>query len=60
MEHHPEKEEEEVKESYQANLKKQKKKVRTAEPENSIDDLENEEDQLVNEIDSFLIDDDEL
>jgi len=34
--------------------------VRTAEPENSIDDLENEEDQLVNEIDSFLIDDDEL
>ena len=34
--------------------------MRTAEPENSIDDLENEEDQLVNEIDSFLIDDDEL
>jgi hypothetical protein len=29
-----------------------------AEPD--IDDLENEEDQLVNEIDTFLIDDDEL
>ena len=28
--------------------------------ESDIDDLENEEDQLVNEIDSFLIDDDEL
>lgn len=28
--------------------------------ESDIDDLENEEDQLVNEIDTFLIDDDEL
>ena len=28
--------------------------------ESDMDDLENEEDQLVNEIDTFLIDDDEL
>jgi hypothetical protein len=28
--------------------------------ESDLDDLENEEDQLVNEIDTFLIDDDEL
>ena len=27
---------------------------------NSMDDLENEEDQLVNEIDSFLIEDDDI
>ena len=37
---------------------KLKKPVMNA--ESDIDDLENEEDQLVNEIDTFLIDDDEL
>lgn len=51
---------EEVKESYKGSDGKKRKKQARETVDNGMDDLENEEDQLVNEIDSFLIEDDDI
>lgn len=57
---HDKGQDEEVKELYKEAEVKNRKKDRRETADNDMDDLENEEDQLVNEIDSFLIDDEDI
>ena len=58
--HEAQEEQEEVKESYKDKKKRSQGARNSTNNPGSMDDLDNDEDQLVNEIDSFLIEDDDI